>query len=80
MDGTITLTRMKYLTDTSSEDMVSPTAQRLCDLEAGHSRVMFWLQTPFESRVNESVSVPTMGLTTTLEALEAEAVDVEGGV
>lgn len=66
------MTRTKYLTETRSEDMVSPTAQRLCDFEAGHSKEMVELQRPLGSRVNESVSVPTMGLTTILEALEEE--------
>ena len=60
--------------------MVSPIAQRLCDFEAGHSRVIVELQRPLGSRVNASVSVATIGLTTTLEALKEDEDAVDDAV
>lgn len=78
-EDTEILTRMKYLTLTKSEDMVSPIAQRLCDFEVGHSSVSVWLQTPLASREKESVSVPTMGLTTTFAVLDIGAGAANGG-
>lgn len=58
--------------------MVSPMAQRLCDFEVGHSSESWVLQTPLASRVNASVSVPTMGLTTTFAALDEEDAFADG--
>jgi hypothetical protein len=65
----LTLTRTKNRTDTRSELMVSPIAQRLWDLDAGHCRVRVLLQMPLGSRVKFSVSVLTIRLATTFALL-----------
>jgi len=58
---------MKYLTQTSSELMVSPIAHRLCDFAAGHCSVSVLLKTPFASREKlPEDSVPVIGFTTNL--------------
>ena len=64
--GGITFVRTKYLTETSSEVMDSPIAQREWDFGAGHWRVRVFDQMPRASRAKlPEDSTPAMGLTMT---------------
>lgn len=60
--------------------MVSPTAQRLCDLEAGHCKVMVLFQTPFSSRTKRpELSASAMVLITSFAWKEEVEAFVGGG-
>jgi len=63
-DETTILTRTKNFTETISDSIVSPIAQRLCDLAAGHCKVRVLLHTPESEREKSpDDSVPATELT-----------------
>ncbi len=75
-----TFVRRKNLTDTRSEVIVSPMAQREWDLEEGHCNVRVLLKTPFWSRVKlPDDSAPVIGLTITFVENDSVFGEIAGG-
>lgn len=70
--------RIKYLTDTSSDIIVSPIAHRLCDLAAGHCIVRVLLHIPFAASCANLPDDSTPAMELTMTFTDGDCGDAEG--